>query len=85
MQQIDEYNGPHRGTLRIGSFISTSMHWIPKVISYFSSNYPDIEIQITECGHDDMVNGIIDGSMDVVLISDPHNSEIDFIPIVDDL
>lgn len=84
MQQIDEFKGLHRGTLRIGSFISTSMHWIPKVISHFQTNYPEVVIQVTECGHNDMVKGLIDGTMDVAFMSDPRNSEIEFIPVIED-
>lgn len=84
MQQVDEFRGLHRGTLRIGSFISTSMHWIPKVISHFQKNYPEVSIQVTECGHDDMVKGLIEGTMDVAFMSDPQSSDIEFIPIVED-
>lgn len=84
MQQVDEFKGLHRGSLRIGSFISTSMHWIPKVVSYFRKNYPEVEINVIECGQDDMIKGLIEGTMDVALMSDPCSNEIDFIPVVED-
>lgn len=84
MQQVDEFKGLHRGTLRVGSFISTSMHWLPKVLSYFQEHYPEVQIHIIECGQDDMIKGLVEGTMDIALLSDPDSTEIKFIPVVED-
>lgn len=84
MQQADEFRGLHRGTLRVGSFISTSIHWLPQVIAYFRDNYPEIEVHITECGQEDIIRGVLEGSMDLALMSEPDVPDIDFIPVVED-
>ena len=83
-QEIAEINGLHKGTVRIGSFVSTSIHWLPRVLEYFQENYPDIVFQITECGQDDMLRGLQDGSLDIALMSDPETDTIDFIPVYED-
>ena len=83
-QEIAEINGLHKGTVRIGSFVSTSIHWLPRVLEFFQENYPDIIFQITECGQDDMIKGLQDGSLDIALMSDPDTDSIDFIPVYED-
>lgn len=83
-QEIAQINGLHKGTVRIGSFVSTSIHWLPRVLEFFQDNYPDIVFQITECGQDDMIKGLQDGSLDIALMSEPDTDTIDFIPIYED-
>ena len=84
-QEIAELHGLHKGTLRIGSFVSTSVFWVPQILEYFQSNYPDVVFQVEELGHDEMINGLIDGSLDIALMSYPgETTSIDFIPILED-
>lgn len=80
-QEIGEIMGMHRGTIRIGTFASTSIYWLPKVLDYFQSNYPDVIFDIRECSQSDMVEGIKNGSMDLALMSSQGTEEIEFIPI----
>lgn len=84
-QEMAEIQGLHRGTIRIGSFVSTSVYWVPQIIEYFQNNYPEVVFQIEELGHDEMIRGLIDGSLDIALMSDPgRKTSIDFIPILED-
>ncbi|MBE6027179.1 MAG: LysR family transcriptional regulator [Clostridiales bacterium] len=80
-QEIGEIMGMHKGTIRIGTFASTSIHWLPKVLDCFQSNYPDVVFDITECSQSDMVEGIKNGSMDLALMSSQGTGDIEFIPI----
>ena len=84
-QEIAELQGLHKGTLRIGTFVSTSVYWVPQIIEYFQSNYPQVVFQIEELGHDEMIDGLTDGSLDIALMSYPGDKvSIDFIPIIED-
>lgn len=83
-QEISEIQGVHRGNIRIGSYVSTSVHWIPQILSYFQNNYPEIVFKIEEMGHDDLIRGLIDGSLDIALMSTPGTDSIEFIPVLDD-
>ncbi|MBP3895481.1 MAG: LysR family transcriptional regulator [Mogibacterium sp.] len=83
-QEMAEIQGLHRGNIRIGSFPSTSVYWVPQILQYFQGNYPDVVFRIEELGHEEMLHGLSDGSLDMTLMSDPGKSNIDFIPILED-
>ena len=73
-QEIAEIMGIRRGTIRMGSFVSTSVHWVPLILEYFQNHYPEVEFQIEELGHDELVSGLVDGSLDIALMSKPERS-----------
>lgn len=86
-REMAEIQGIHKGTITIGSFVSTSVHWIPQLLEFFQSHYPDVSFQIEEMGQDEMISGLTDGSLDLALMSKPSKSKkenIDFIPVADD-
>ena len=83
-QEADSIRGIHKGTVRIGTFVSTSTSWLPQVLSYFQTNYPDVVFEIQECGQDDMERGILDRTLDLALMSSPENKSIEFVPVIDD-
>lgn len=83
-QEISEIQGLHSGSIRVGSFTSTSIRWIPKILHYFQDNYPDITFEINELGQDEMIEGIINGTLDIALMSDPETDSIDFVPILEE-
>ena len=83
-QEVSEIRGIHKGTIRIGSFISTSMHWLPSVLEFFQNNYPEVIISIEECGEEEMIEGLRSRSMDIALMADPKLPDIEFIPLYED-
>ena len=83
-QEIDSIRGIRRGTIRIGTFVSTSTSWLPQLLSYFQENYPEVVFEVQESGQDDMERGLLDGSLDITLMSRPEKTSIDFIPLLDD-
>ncbi|MBQ0004257.1 MAG: LysR family transcriptional regulator, partial [Clostridiales bacterium] len=84
-QEVAEIQGLHKGILRIGTHISTSMHWLPLILEHFQTNYPEISIQIIECGQEEMITGLKEGTMDVILMAGPdEDDDVDFIPVYTD-
>lgn len=83
-QEIDSIRGIHKGTIRIGTFVSTSTSWLPQLLSFFQANYPDVVFEIEESGQDEMLRGIQNGSLDIALMSQPESGSIDFIPLLED-
>ena len=83
-QEIDSIRGIRRGTIRIGTFVSTSTSWLPQLLSYFQTNYPDVVFEVQESGQDEMERGLLDGSLDLTLMSRPEKASVDFIPLLDD-
>lgn len=84
LQEAGEIRGIHRGYIRIGSYVSTSAAWLPQVIGHYQRNYPDVEFKIAESGQEEMLHGLLSGSLDIALMSRPDHNEVDFIPILDD-
>ena len=80
-QEVGEIMGLRRGNLRIGTFTSTSIDWLPGVLDHFQNNYPDIVFDIIECSQDEMIEGLLAGTMDLALMSGIETDDIDFIPI----
>lgn len=83
-QEVNEIRGIKKGVIRIGSYVSTSATWLPQVIGYFQANYPDVEFNIVESGQDEMLRGLMNGDLDLALMSAPDNNEVDFIPVLED-
>ncbi len=84
LQEADEIRGLRRGTIRIGSYGSTSAAWLPGVISYFQKEFPEVSFNIIESGQEDMLLSLMHGSIDIALMSRPEHNEVEFIPVVDD-
>ncbi len=83
-QEAAEISGMHSGTLRVGSFVSTSVHWLPGVLEYFQKYHPLVNINIIEGGQDDLVNMLMERQIDVALMSDPGKVNLEFIPVYRD-
>ena len=84
LQEIAEIGGIKRGTIRIGTFVSTSASWLPQLLEYFQDNYPEVIFEIVESGQDEMEQGIADGSLDIALLSEPDRRSIEFICLLED-
>ena len=72
-EEAAEIRGIHKGTLWLGSYVSTSVHWLPEALKYFQENYPLVRINIEESGQDDLIAKLLDRSID-----------LDFIPVYKD-
>ena len=83
-QEIADISGIKRGTIRIGTFVSTSTTWLPRLLEHFQENYPEVVFEIMESGQDEMEHGLADGSLDIALLSEPERTGIDFIPLLED-
>ena len=83
-QEADEIRGLRRGSIRIGSYVSTSSTWLPRVIGHYQEVYPDVEFNIVESGREEMLHGLLTGALDITITSAPENNEFDFIHILDD-
>ncbi len=83
-QEISDLRGIKRGTIRIGTFVSTSTSWLPQLLSYFQEHHPDVVFEIVESGQDEMERGVADGSLDIALLSEPETTSIEFIPLIED-
>ncbi|QUH20918.1 LysR family transcriptional regulator [Alkaliphilus sp. B6464] len=72
------------GKVRIGTFTSMSVHWLPRIIKEFQTDYPNIEIELEEGGNRTLSYGIENGLIDVGFCSKPTDIDVDWIPLFDD-
>ena len=47
-QTVDSINGNVKGKIRIGTFTSISIRWLPAIIKNFMKDYPDIEFELID-------------------------------------
>ena len=45
-EQVAELHGMTRGTLRVGTFTSVSIHWLPGIMKVFLDRYPGIHFEL---------------------------------------
>lgn len=65
--QIRELKHERRGRIRLGLSVSRAMQILPRVIPQFSREYPDVQIELTECGSAGLEELLVNGQIDVAL------------------
>jgi DNA-binding transcriptional LysR family regulator len=79
-----DINGIKTGSLKIGSYYSILMNWMPDILHHFTSQYPGIEIQLLEGDHGDMMQWLSTLKVDMALMSPPVPEGYEFIPLAED-
>ena len=83
-ETASQLRGVDRGSLNIGCFHSISVHWIPAIIRKYLAAHPNIHITIYEGVHDEISKWLLDGTVDLALISHPLPANIGFVPLLQD-
>lgn len=84
IQQIASINGLEVGTIRIGTFSSVSIQWLPKILSTFNESHPSIEVKLLEGNYEDIEHWITSGAVDFGFLSLPTLKSFDVLPIKKD-
>lgn len=63
--------GLQSGTVRIGSFTSVAVHWLPAIIKNFQRDYPDVDIKLLNGDYYDVESWLMDGSIDIGFVNMP--------------
>lgn len=83
-QEVALTRGLERGTVRIGTYSSISMRWIPKILEAFQEKYPGISVELLEGNGPEIEEWLTTGRIDIAFTSlQPHFS-FDTIRIQDD-
>lgn len=59
------------GLLRIGSFPSMALRWLPGILSEFRRFHPAINVQLYEGAHIELSQYLIEGKIDIAFMSTP--------------
>ena len=83
-QTIYELNNVIAGTLRVGTFTSVSVHWLPEIIRLFQEKYPQAKFELIAGDYDEIKEGIRSGKLDCGFLTESVEKNLAFFPLYDD-
>ncbi|BCG61295.1 LysR family transcriptional regulator [Paenibacillus sp. URB8-2] len=83
-QEVAAINGIEAGIVRIGTFSSISINWLPGIISRFREEHPRIEIRLVNGDFDEIEDGLKNGTIDLGFMSLPALGNFETIPLRED-
>ena len=83
-QEINRIGGVVAGTLRIGTFTSVSMQWLPRIITAFGKRFPEVEFDLQAGDYDQISHMIETGKVDCGFLAAPAKETFAFSPLYED-
>lgn len=83
-QTVDKLNGFQTGTLRIGSFSSVSIQWLPDIIVGFQAQYPSVEIRLLNGEYHEILDWLNEGMIDCGFLTETVAQDNIFFPLFND-
>lgn len=72
------------GTVRLGTFSSVAVHWLPGMIQQFQIQYPNVELQMLSGDYHDIDQWLRDGEIDIGFVTLPAQGNMEIIPLIED-
>ncbi len=76
--------GGETGRLRVGSFTSVAVHWLPRIIKGFQARYPGISFELLNGDYGDVEQWLAAGRVDAAFTRLPCDLNCDFLPLYKD-
>ena len=83
-QKVNAINGIQTGIVRIGTFSSVAINWLPEVFAKFQEDYPGIDYEMLLGDYDEVEKWIDEGRVDCGFLRLPANSDFDVISLKQD-
>lgn len=83
-QAISEFNGLHKGSVKLGCFSSVCTNWIPDIVKTFHEEYTNINIEIYQGTYDDVSDWIKNGVVDLGFLSVSSAGNLPITPLYKD-
>lgn len=83
-QTASSIRGLDCGTVRVGTFTSVAVHWLPAILKNFKQDYPNVEIKLLNGDYNDVDSWIKDGSVDIGFITVPSGLECETVALMED-
>ena len=80
-QTASAIRGLDRGTVRIGTFTSVGVHWLPGIIADFQADYPGVELKLMSGDYHDVEQWLADGSADIGFVPLPTRLGGEVVPL----
>ena len=75
-QIISQIHGTEKGVVKIGSFNSAIVQWLPPIIRKFHSEYPGIEIEVKHGSYEETIAWLNSNEIDIAFMSAIAEPEI---------
>jgi DNA-binding transcriptional LysR family regulator len=76
--------GPDSGTVRIGTFTSVAVHWLPGILKEFQTRYPLAEVKMLNGDYRDVNTWLQEGSVDLAFTTLPAVPGCRTVPLMTD-
>lgn len=83
-EEVAELRGVSGGTVRIGTFTSVAVNWLPSIMQEFQAQYPGVEFKLLNGDYHDVDRWITEGSVDAAFITLPTDLRCETIPLKED-
>ncbi|WP_028608725.1 LysR family transcriptional regulator [Paenibacillus harenae] len=83
-QEIAAIKGIEIGTVRIGTFSSVSIQWLPRIMKDFQKQFPHIEIKLLDGNYYEIEEWIANGTADFGFVNLPAAGAFDVVPLHED-
>lgn len=83
-QKVNAINGIQTGIVRIGTFSSVAINWLPEVFAKFQEDYPGIDYEMLLGDYDEVERWIDEGRVDCGFLSLPASGDFDVISLKQD-
>ena len=80
-QVASAIRGLDSGTVRIGTFTSVGVHWLPGIIAEFQADYPSVELKLMSGDYHDVEQWLADGSADIGFVPLPTRLGGEVVPL----
>lgn len=74
LAQVDEINGLQSGLIRIGTFSSVAINWLPNIFARFQKDYPGIDYEMLLGDYEEVERWIEEGRVECGFLSLPTAS-----------
>lgn len=81
---VNQMNGIGTGMVRIGTFSSVAINWLPDIFAEFQKDYPGIEYEMLLGDYDEVERWILEGRVDCGFLRRPSDTSLDVIELKDD-
>ena len=83
-QTASSIRGLESGTVRIGSFTSAAVHWLPPVLKRFQEDYPKVDFRLLNGDYHDVEQWLSEGSIDIGFINLPCDVKCECVALMED-
>ncbi len=83
-RQVSEIHGLEVGVIRMGTFLSASVHILPNLITKFLEQHPNLEFELLQGSYSDIERWISEGRVDCGFARLPTNQALETIPVMEE-